>query len=434
MTQKILLTLLGCCWVLLTSAQDEAMYAKFVAQGDSLYQRGEYVESARTYSKAFAALGNKGTTTDRYNAACSWALAGEADSAFVQLFKIAQNGNYTNYNHLTVDKDLESLYGDPRWEEVKALVKANKEKEEANFDKPLVAILDTIYQEDQGYRMQIDPIQKEHGWESDEMKALWKVIAEKDSINLIRIKKILDERGWLGPDVIGRQGNLTLFLVIQHADLETQVKYLPMMREAVKRGDAHAANLALLEDRVALRQGKRQIYGSQIGRNEETGEHYVLPLEDPLNVDKRRAEVGLPPLREDVASQRVTPGPQHPPRVGVLAGELHPVLGPLGDGVQHRPQLLPGEGWLIQRPVAVGLGTDHDDAGALQLVQPPGQQRPGQPGSAGGDLVEGVCAVEEVAHDDRGPALGEDLRAPRDRAELAVVAHARSLPQPPPQS
>ena len=69
-----------------------------------------------------------------------------------------------------------------------------------------------------------------------------------------------------------------------------------MMRDAVKNGKVNGSSLALLEDRVALRQGKKQIYGSQIARDPETQTHYVLPLDDPDNVDKRRAEVGLEPL------------------------------------------------------------------------------------------------------------------------------------------
>ena len=74
-----------------------------------------------------------------------------------------------------------------------------------------------------------------------------------------------------------------------------------MMREAVKEGNARGSSLALLEDRVALRQGERQIYGSQIGRDQETGEYFVSPLIDPENVDKRRAEVGLGTISEYVA-------------------------------------------------------------------------------------------------------------------------------------
>lgn len=114
------------------------------------------------------------------------------------------------------------------------------------------------------------------------------------------MKAILDKYGWLGANEVGNQGNTTLFLVIQHSDKVTQEKYLPMMREAVKNGKAKGSSLALLENRVALRQGRRQIYGSQIGRNSETKAYYVYPLEDPDNVDKRRSEVGLEPLAEYV--------------------------------------------------------------------------------------------------------------------------------------
>lgn len=84
--------------------------------------------------------------------------------------------------------------------------------------------------------------------------------------------------------------------------MKTQQKHLPMMREAVKNKNATGTALALLEDRVALEEGKRQVYGSQIGRDNETNKNYVLPLDDPDNVDKRRAEVGLGLLAEYVKS------------------------------------------------------------------------------------------------------------------------------------
>jgi hypothetical protein len=79
-----------------------------------------------------------------------------------------------------------------------------------------------------------------------------------------------------------------------------------MMREAVKKGNAEKSALALLEDRVALREGRKQIYGSQIGTNKETGEYYVSPLDDPDNVDKRRAGMGLGPLAEYVKQWNIT--------------------------------------------------------------------------------------------------------------------------------
>jgi hypothetical protein len=166
----------------------------------------------------------------------------------------------------------------------------------------LVGQLDSVRIDDQLYRGQLESIQNKYGVESQEMKDLWKIIQRKDSLNLIKIELILGKYGWLGADIIGESGNTTLFLVIQHSDLDTQIKYLPIMQNAVKNGNAKASSLALLEDRVALRQGKRQIYGSQISWNMKTNEYYVLPLDDPDNVDKRRAAVGLPPLADYIST------------------------------------------------------------------------------------------------------------------------------------
>jgi len=271
-------------------------YFDLVKKADSLYTTKDYKHSGYKYSEAFKANGWKGTSNDRYNAACSWALALVPDSAYSQLDRIASN--YTDYKHITTDSDLNTLHNDKRWEPLIEKIKKNIVKAEEKLNKPLMAMLDTIYVEDQKYRQQIDGIAKKYGWESKELKDHWKIINEKDSINILKIKVILGKFGWLGSDVVGEKGNTTLFVVIQHADQKTQEKYLPMMREAVRNGKAEGSSLALLEDRLALKQGKRQIYGSQIGRDAETKIFYILPLEDPDNVDIRRAKVGLEPLAE----------------------------------------------------------------------------------------------------------------------------------------
>jgi hypothetical protein len=43
----------------------------------------------------------------------------------------------------------------------------------------------------------------------------------------------------------------------------------------VKKGESSGGHLALLEDRIQMRNGKPQIYGSQITRDEETGKQVV---------------------------------------------------------------------------------------------------------------------------------------------------------------
>ena len=275
-------------------------YRLLVKKADSLYNAHQYKASGITYSEAFKINQWKGVPIDRYNAACSWSMADNSDSAFFQLNLIAVGAGYSDYEHISKDYDLSSLRTDTRWQPLLEIIKRNQEKEDAKLNKGLMIILDSIYKDDQLYRLKINEIEKNYGWESKEMKTLWATIGLKDSINLIKTKAILDKYGWLGKDIIGDPGNTTLFLIIQHADLATQTKYLPMMREAVAHGKAAASNLALLEDRVAIRQGKKQIYGSQIARDPDTKEYYVSPLEDPDNVDTRRANVGLNTMAEYV--------------------------------------------------------------------------------------------------------------------------------------
>jgi hypothetical protein len=301
---KIIIYFLLFTWTGITWGQNEDAdkYARFTYTGDSLYHAKQYKASAKHFQTAFDALGGKAYPNDRYNAACAYALAGNKKMAFFHLNNLAEGSvKYSNYNHIIQDTDLNTLHKDKRWMPLIQKIKENNDEIEKDYDRPLIKLLDSIYNEDQKYRHELPALEEKYGRNSPEVKAHWKIIEEKDSLNLIVVKKILNERGWLGPKIIGELGGSTLFLVIQHSDLETQKYYLPMMREAVKNKNANPSNLALLEDRVALGLGEKQIYGSQIGINNETGTYFVLPLANPDEVDQRRAEVGLAPLNDYVS-------------------------------------------------------------------------------------------------------------------------------------
>lgn len=278
-------------------AQLNKEYTDGVNKAMAYYESKEFLKAANEYAVAFAALGGKASSIDRYNAACAWSKAGNKDSAFFHLNRLVTKAKFIDYDQMKHDKDFKNLHGDKRWTQMLALVKQNREKAEINLNKPLVALLDSVFRDDQGGRMQLDNISRKYGQNSKELKNLWKEIKEKDSIDLIKVKKVLDVFGWLGADVVGMHGNTTLFLVVQHANIKVQEIYLPMMREAVKNNKANPSDLALLEDRVALGEGRKQIYGSQV-RFDSAHSFWVSPLEDPDNVDKRRAEVGLQPLAD----------------------------------------------------------------------------------------------------------------------------------------
>jgi hypothetical protein len=158
--------------------------------------------------------------------------------------------------------------------------------------------LEEIYNSDQAIRNKYLELEKKYGHDSKEVKSLaaeWHLI---DSVNFSKVTGILDKYGWIGSYEIGDLGNTTLFLVIQHADLKAQDKYLPIMRRAVKAHKASTSELALLEDRVLIGHGKKQIFGSQLEMDTITGKYKISPIEDEPNVNKRRKIAGLQPLEE----------------------------------------------------------------------------------------------------------------------------------------
>jgi hypothetical protein len=160
----------------------------------------------------------------------------------------------------------------------------------------LIRQLDSILKIDQKDRSNIWNARKKFGNESDTIKKIMKIMTSHDSTNLIIVTKILDQYSWLGPRDVGYNGNKALFLVIQHSNKEIMEKYFPMMKEAVKKGNAEPELFALLVDRIEMLNGRPQIYGSQM--QIINGKRVLYQVIDIKNVNKRRAEVGLESLEE----------------------------------------------------------------------------------------------------------------------------------------
>ncbi|MDR1199818.1 MAG: hypothetical protein LBK94_12545 [Prevotellaceae bacterium] len=289
--KKIILTLLTILLVNSTFSQSRERYSELINDAVKLHADKEYLNAGCKFSEAFDTYSPYAQVGDRYKAACAWALANQADSAFVQLFYIVHLEDFSDLNIID-DADLSSLHPDERWNFIIDIVKGNYEKT-GKLDRALSAKLDSIYREDRLYRLEIDEMEQKYGRNSKEVQELFSIMNKKNADNVVEVTKILDKRGWLGPDIIGERGSKTLFLVMQRADVQTQENYFHVMEKAVQKGDADPADLALLEDRIALKQGKPQIYGSQIGIDIKTGKYYVIPIEDPYNVDERRIKVGL---------------------------------------------------------------------------------------------------------------------------------------------
>jgi hypothetical protein len=233
-----------------------------------------------------------------YNAVCIYALAGENDKAFHVLDQLANMSRFYEGRSLIADADLTSLHQDSRWENLRQLFLRKDSLADMKINHTLKTELKHAFDEDQRYRRPLDTTIQKYGVNSPQVDALESNMAKADSQNLILVRSILDQYGWLGPDVIGGNGSNTLFAVIQHADLApgVQEKYLPYLQRAVEKGDADPTDLAFLQDRILVGQHKPQLYGSQVRTNDQ-GVTRPMPIADSTHVDIRRAKMGLEPLK-----------------------------------------------------------------------------------------------------------------------------------------
>lgn len=109
---------------------------------------------------------------------------------------------------------------------------------------------------------------------------------------------MIREQGWPGISLVGAEASNAAFLILQHAELAEQKTYFPLLKGASEKHEASPADAAMLEDRILMREGKDQVYGTQLSTNKETGKLELWPVADEENVDSRRAAVGLPPMAE----------------------------------------------------------------------------------------------------------------------------------------
>jgi len=125
--------------------------------------------------------------------------------------------------------------------------------------------------------------------------------AFKDSVfttHQIRLQQLFEQYGFVGFDLAGEEGSQNFWLMVQHSDHtpDFQKKVLEKMKIEVDRGNAKPSNYGLLVDRVKINTGEKQVYGTQVTYNMETGQAFPKSLEDSVNVNQRRESVGLEPL------------------------------------------------------------------------------------------------------------------------------------------
>lgn len=117
-----------------------------------------------------------------------------------------------------------------------------------------------------------------------------------DADNTAYLKELVREVGWIDPGRFGDEAADAAFLIVQHSgDLPLMLAALPQL-EAQERLQEYA----LLYDRLQIRRGLPQRYGTQIGWAEDRSKG-LLPIETLEGIEATRAELGLEPLDDYLA-------------------------------------------------------------------------------------------------------------------------------------
>ena len=112
------------------------------------------------------------------------------------------------------------------------------------------------------------------------------------------------------PKGLSPQSYKAIWLIIDHADLKLQKKYLPIMEEAACKKLISANDFAVLTDRICMKEGKPQKYGTQSYTVTSEGKQviYIWPVEDARKLNTLRNEIGAGDIETYVQMLKTTVG------------------------------------------------------------------------------------------------------------------------------
>lgn len=122
--------------------------------------------------------------------------------------------------------------------------------------------------------------------------------------NIDILQEIVEQYSWPSVSEVGEEVAKACWLVLQHG-IE-RPDFMRKMLFLFKNDDSlgvDKANIARLEDRIRVFEGKKQLYGTNFDWTED-GVLEPTPIENVDQVEELRKTVGLPPLADDLRRVR----------------------------------------------------------------------------------------------------------------------------------
>jgi hypothetical protein len=270
----------------------------YLEEADSLKKQGLLVPALVRYGDAFT---QDASVEISYQIASTCALLWTSqmrDTAFYFLDYALKKDSTLE---VLYDPHFLSLIDDPRWENIEdGQISKYVANNEAIENEPFARELFRMIIKDQGF-MYAGNIERRKYMNNGgyfSTPAIFPILAMEEKNmkeNKNRLLELLDKYGWPTASQVTEYASAGAALIINHTNYEIRSKYFPMLEEAFRKGEAQPLRYAKMRDRLLVEEGKEQLYGTQIKFENLIREPY--PIKDSEYVDKRRAEIGLGPLK-----------------------------------------------------------------------------------------------------------------------------------------
>jgi hypothetical protein len=254
---------------------------------DSLQKDGEYHASIQSYLKNIDTLN---IPLIRYRMAVNYAKLNILDSAFFYL------NHYIDISEddrlIIVDKDFDSLRVHvEKWKNLtKRIEDGYLQCLDSTKNKEIALQLFYLGIEDQEYRTYLSALnQIEY-----DSNGRFRIYINHKEINMLAA--IIKKYGYPTISMVGHLASANAFLILQHSDKIT--KYYPQVKKIYKDGEISSQDFAMITDRCLMDRGRKQLYGTQLFKDNKTekkypGKYILWPVKDFKNVNKRRKDMGF---------------------------------------------------------------------------------------------------------------------------------------------
>ncbi|MET0547656.1 MAG: DUF6624 domain-containing protein [Xanthomonas sp.] len=283
--------LMFAAWLAASTAPVSAAEPARLNDALAAYDAKDYGTCADTLARIDAAPAGLPSGGDLFYVECL-AAAGRTETALAMLEARLAKGRIDVQELMHKDRPgLNQLRTSPAWPSLRARAETLAAARQARVDQPLRRELLARVEKDQAVRQKVIDMGNN--------PASWQQTVAVDQANTAWLKTVVTRQGWPTRTSVGEDGSKAAFLIAQHATLDPgfQEQVLALMQAALAQKEADPSDVAMLQDRVLLHQGKPQLYGTQFSTAPD-GTMVMDQTQDVDGLDARRATMGLPPIAE----------------------------------------------------------------------------------------------------------------------------------------